>query len=471
MLRALLIAIAAATLLAPTTVAGQALHVDQKTGRWMYAPAGAAKGHELTGGETIRMDAGDSLHVRVVNTNSALYTCSLEQPEAKVPELEALRSALGTFGPYLTGVATLSRSFDMGQRARVSRRRADGLEPPGTDSAPEPSDEAEEAREAASSALEAVDAFLFGSSGLNATRLSVLGALAEMRTAEGDEITAIAERIQSSACTAGCGSQTLARQSVDLLDRAARAHHGLQRYLGELGDTDAPALDEALSKLQGDAEALVATAYRTEHLVRLVADAKPEISCGSVGVRRGSGRALSIAVASRGLAEMERVATLPPRRIKVEAQPRLRPRPAIGVALVYAPEARYDVPGTKSQVGGGTQITSASTQDARFTYGVTLSLILTDRLGPVQLPFTLGPEIVANPSSDTRAIGLGVGGTIFGGVKWGSGYLWTRHRVLRDGQEYGDVLPFADHLRTRETYGNGRFYVSASLTGWPLIKL
>lgn len=467
-----LFATVTATMMAVPTLAGQQLQVDQKTGVWTYTPSEGVKTHILTGGETIRMDAGDSLRVQVLASNSALYTCVLEQPEAKVPELEAFRSALGTFGPYLTNVATLSDLFSRSTRIQMVIL-PDGVSiSPDSSPSPAVSSEAEAALDAAASALSDVDRFLFGENGLNATRLSVLASLEEMRSSEGQQIITLADALRTTACGgSSCESQTLARRLVELLDRAALAHRNLKQYLPQLGHTNATTLDQSLGKLQGDGEALLATAYRAEHLVRLVAEAKPEISCGAVGVRRGSGRSLSILVAPRGLAEMERVAMLPPRRLKVEAQPRLRPRPVIGVALVYAPEAQYDVPGTKSQVGGGAQITSTSTQDSRFTYGVTLSLILTDRVGPVQLPFTFGPEIVANPSSDTRAIGLGAGGTIIGAFKWGSGILWTRHRVLRDGQQMGDVLPFADHLRTRETYGKGRLYVSASLTGWPLIKL
>lgn len=470
MLRSLPTTIIALAIAAPA-VAAQELRLDHKAGVWTYVSGGNSPNTQtVSGGETIRLDTHDLLRVRVVNSNNALYTCTLEQPEAKVPELEALRSALGTFGPYLTNVATLSLRDWLGANIKRDALIApNGILPAPP---PPPPSEAERAREAARSALAEVDAFLFGPRGLNAARLSLLTALDGLRTAEGKGIQNLTDRLESDACAgADCGSQTLAQTMMDLLNRAATAHRNLRPHLPRLQGTDAATLNEVLGKLQGDTEALMATAYRTEYLIRLVANAQPEIDCGSVTVRRESGRSLSIAVAARALAETERVATLPARRLKVEAQPRLRPRPAIGVALVYAPKAQYQVPGTQSQVGGGVQIASTSMQDARFTYGVTLSMILTDRVGPVQLPFTFGPEIVANPSSDTRAVGLGVGGTIFGGFKWGSGILWTRHRVLDDGQNYGDALPFADRLRTRETYGKGQIYVSASLTGWPLIKL
>lgn len=466
-----LIALAIAVLMSAPAAGAQEVRIDHRSGVWTYRLASdATRADTLKGSETIRLNLRDSLRVRVVNTNSALYTCTLEQAEAKVPELEAFRGAVGTFGPYLVNIAGLGIANPFKIAWITASPQISGVAPSAAPAGT--SDAAEEARHQAEASLAAVDGYLFGADGLHATRLSVLETLNAMRTAEGERIDTLAAGLTSLKCPAGCDAQTLASRAVELLNRAGTAQRNLQPYLDSLRFTNAEELNQSLMKLQADAEALTAAAFRTEQLVRIVADAKPEVPCGLVRVRRESGRALAIVVAPRGMAETDRVAMLPPRRLKAEAQPRLFPRPAVGVALLFAPRATYEVPGTRSKVGGGgVDIVSTSTQDSRFTYGLTVSMVLTDRVGPVQLPFTLGPELVANPSSDTRAIGLGVGGTILGGLKWGTGALWTRHKVLRGGQEFEDVLPAADHLRTRDTFGKARLYVSASLTGWPLIKL
>lgn len=456
--------LAVTSVLAAPGLGAQRVEVDQKTGTWSYLPARGGTPVTLKGGETVRISPRDSLTVKVVNSNSALYACTLDQTESKVPDLEAFRAAVATFGPYLANVATLATATRV--VGTTITGRTDALVGPRSGG----SDAAEEARREAVTALENMDKYLFGEHGLNATRLTVLEALNGMRTAEGAQIGALAASVQNSACpAAGCASQTLARDAVTRLNAAAEAQRNLQPYLGELAAAGAQ-LNASLGKLQSDAEALTAAAYRTEQLVRIVAEAKPEVDCGVARVRWDSGRSLAISVGQRGMAETDRVATLPARKLKVEAQPRLHFRPMAGLAFLYSPRASYPVPGTKT-VTGGAFVDSVSTQDSRFSIAVTLGVAVTDRVGPVQLPFSIGPEVVANPSTDTRAIGVGVGGTLIGAIKWDTGILWTRHKVLRNGQQFGDTLPAGDHLRTRDTFGRGRFYFGGSLTAWPLIKL
>ncbi|HEX8209079.1 MAG TPA: hypothetical protein VF584_02750 [Longimicrobium sp.] len=466
------ITLAIAIFTATPALRAQQVQVDQKSGTWSYLSANGGKPVALTGGETIRIDSRDSLQVKVVNSNSALYACTLDQAESKVPELEAFRAALTTFGPYLSNVLSLATVPQVSANVfgmTIDRDKLNMIEDSMRGGSGR-SDQAERARRAAEAALRAMDDYLFGPQGLNATRLAVFDALNGMRTAEGDRILGLATGVRTAACpAAGCGSQTLASRAVTLLSEAAEAHRNLRPYVETLPLTG-PGLNASLGKLQSDAEALTATAYRTEQLVRIVAEAKPEVECGAVRVRQNSGRSLSIAVGQRGMAETDRVATLPARKLKLEAQPRFRIRPTAGLAFLYVPRASYAVPGTKTFTGGPV-IDSVSTQDSRFTFAVTLGVALTDRVGPVQLPFSIGPEVVANPSTDTRAIGVGLGGTVFSAIKFGAGVLWTRHKVLSQGQQFGQTLPAADHLRTRDTYGRGRFYFGGALTAWPLVKL
>jgi hypothetical protein len=75
------------------------------------------------------------------------------------------------------------------------------------------------------------------------------------------------------------------------------------------------------------------------------------------------------------------------------------------------------------------------------------------------------PELTVNPSSDTRAVGVGFAFSFLRFVKIGGGYLWTRHTAL-DGQDVDQVLASKDALRTREAYGDPRWYWSFTLVGW-----
>mgnify|MGYP001289373433 CR=1 FL=1 len=64
-----------------------------------------------------------------------------------------------------------------------------------------------------------------------------------------------------------------------------------------------------------------------------------------------------------------------------------------------------------------------------------------------------------------RAIAIGGAFSFLKFVKVGAGYAWTRHVAL-DGQDPGQGMADANALRTREIYGDPRFYWSISLIGW-----
>jgi hypothetical protein len=110
-------------------------------------------------------------------------------------------------------------------------------------------------------------------------------------------------------------------------------------------------------------------------------------------------------------------------------------------------------------------------QDSRFTYGLTLGLTLGLTWRGLDWREKDGaavwiPELTVNPSSEVRAVGAGAAFSWWKILKVGVGYLWTKHKVL-DGLSEGALLERAEDLRVRDSYQDGKWYISISLIGWP----
>jgi hypothetical protein len=226
--------------------------------------------------------------------------------------------------------------------------------------------------------------------------------------------------------------------------------------------TQAPA---AADSILTNARGILGAAYEIQMLALIVMRAKSTIDCDPVQVSSSTGRDLKISVKPRDIPELKRVAATAPLEFKVTAMPRLRPSPSVGVSLLYAPDAEYDEFGT-TPVTGGARIVTTDTQDERVGYGLVLGLAWNDRVGPRQPRVRLWlPEITINPTEQLKMLGVG-GGVSLGILKVGTGFAWHRHDELVR-QEVDEVLTSADLLKTKETYGRPKWYLSISFMGWP----
>jgi hypothetical protein len=212
---------------------------------------------------------------------------------------------------------------------------------------------------------------------------------------------------------------------------------------------------------------IVDAAYAVQTLAVRAVAAKSEWDCDLVAADRDKGRTVTATVAARKQPELARFAAEAPYTFKASVQPEWWIKPSVNLALLWAWDAQYPQYETK-QIGESDDssriLLSEEVQDARFTYGLTLSASFPS-LNRLTGPITVWPmEGVVNPVSDNKALGVG------SAVSWriakvGIGYLWTRHTVLAEGQSVEQIVT---KLRPKEVYfDDGSWYGSFSLMGWP----
>ncbi len=231
--------------------------------------------------------------------------------------------------------------------------------------------------------------------------------------------------------------------------------------------TQAEAVVASARQAVADSGTVFAEARRVENTVRLVLGSRTAWCSPPFTISRSTGRKVTVTVTPR------QGAPIASQQGPVSFTATLRPdwlvRPALGLTFLAASGATYPTY-SAVETDGGFRVTQTGRQDSRSTYGLTLGLTWRpldwrdDRGVAVWLP-----ELTVNPSSDTRAIGVGFAVSFLRFVKVGGGYLWTRHTAL-DGQEPDQLLASGGALRTREAYGGKRWYWSFSLVGWAPFK-
>jgi hypothetical protein len=426
---------------APTGATGQRLEISHsaRTAELVSGNVRTPFEHE----DQIRILPGRSTGVRITGTNSALYVCSVDQTEVPVPETQALRDFLSKAGNLLPAIASGGISL------------ADQAVAPGD---PKPSPE----EVAVSELVVRVNSAISGPRGFRQAYLETLQTLNRMRD-PAQPVDALASDLKSRLLCAdeNCTRLTFVDVIAETLPRLRDAKRALDASKKDI-ITDAPA---AADSILANAEGILGAAYEIQMLALIVARAESTIECDPVQVSRSTGRDLKIAVKPRDIAELKRVAVTAPLEFKVTAMPRLRPSPSVGVSLLYAPNAEYNKFGT-TPVTGGARIVATDTQDERVGYGLVLGLAWNDRVGPRQPRVRVWlPEITINPTEELKTLGVG-GGVSLGILKIGAGWAWQRHDELVR-QEIDDVLASADLLKTKETYGRPKGYISISFMGWP----
>jgi hypothetical protein len=393
----------------------------------------------------IRIIPGQRTGIRITNTNSAVYQCSVDQKPVEVPETAALREFLSKAGTLIPVALT-----------SLADRLAE--------------DSAQEVPTAEERALievvARVDAAIYGPRGFQQTYLNTLAALNEMRDPSVSVEAAAAKFRGTLPCVdGGCTRLEFVDDIVGLLPGLRQARSRLAVALAPTGAVAVTPAADVADSILSNSRTIIDAAHEVQGLALRVAHATSVIECDPVQVSRSTGRQLTITVEPRPVPELRRAATAAPMNFTVKVMPRLRPYPSVGLALLYAPQARYETYGTTDDPGGA-RIVTTGFDDARVGYGLVLGLAWNDRVGPTtpRTRFWL-PEITINPTDELKTIGVG-GGVSLGILKLGAGAVWNRHTRLVD-QRVDQVLQSADRLRKEDGYGRPRGYLSLSVMGWP----
>lgn len=422
---------------------GQTLEISHRDGKASLLGSGAPV--EFERDAEIRIVPGRRTGIRITGTNSAVYACNVDQKPVEVPEMAALREFLGKAGTLIpVALTSLKDRIVLVAPAQVPTAQELAL----------------------IQVVERLEAAIHGPEGFHQTYLNTLAALNRMRDpAVPVEAAAAAFRGALPCADASCTRLAFVDSVVEILPQLRKARRDLSVELDPTGAVPVTPVNEAADEILENARTIIDAAHEVQGLALTVAHAESSIDCDPVQVSRDTGRKLTIAVEPRPIPELKRAAAAPPMNFAVTVMPRLRPYPAVGLALLYAPRARYEKYGTTTAPGGA-RIVTTGFDDDRVGYGLVLGLAWNDRVGPTapRTRFWL-PELIINPTDELKTLGVG-GGVSLGIVKLGVGAVWHRHTRLVD-QRVDQVLESADLLRREDGYGRPRGYVSLSAMGWP----
>ncbi len=416
-----------------------AIALDHETGEWIIGrklKSSAPECEAVSGDKAVVAPAGEEFKIVVFNTNGGLFSCSLKAESIPVEEVAALRTFLTGLGPYFLELKSLGAPIAI------------------------PSTEDDRAR----NMVIDVRSLMTGPGGIIPTYY----ALTEMAKDLGpfphagarDPATFLSEPVGRGAAgnalvmsqifVGGAGKRVLqARQglAVKLRELASRwpelvsSGHVLQ------------ATTEAVEKTLAEGPNLLAFARRTEELGKAILDTDSQWESEPMKLKWDQGKKVTLTIARRDLPELTAVPSdLKPREAQVAAMPDWLARPGVGLALLHSPDStfpKYTVTGA----GADATVTESGTQDSRLTYGLTLGLTWRGGDWRSRSGWAVWmPEISINPSSDVKAVGLGVA-VSWRVIKIGVGTLWTKHQRL-------------DGTKVVDTYHGNKPYVSISIIGW-----
>lgn len=422
-----------------------------------------------------------TIQVRVVNTNTALYSVSDSSSAVPVaaapPTTDPVLTFITRTKPYLPELAlaaTGAARFNGTGRLSILRS---GSAPAGMANVMKTAEELQ-------ASLLDLDAAMFGPRGVNQTFVMTLDALEHMR-AERDRGAAVLRAFRDSlgvsapACGAG-RSTSPAPAPTDSLAR--RVLQTMKRLSPAVVATDATVAASALADLESafmldvnslraradtalrQADDNVARAYRVQRLASLVANGCTEYMTKPVTVA-DSARNIIVRIAPRSEPELARVAEGSASTTITVLPPRAIARTYLGLALIVAPNVKYPKYAARPKPGTTLQELYASEiRDGRYSYGVTLGTTwrALDFPDAPWAPAVWLPEVTIGEAPESKEFGLGAAVSAHD-VKLGFGVLWYRHPVLADTLTPKSVLANAGYLVMRDAYGTGNWYVSLSL--------
>ncbi len=427
------------------------------------------------------------VQIRVSNTNTALYRFS-ERAVAAAPQVEPLRSFMGTLKPYLPEVALLTGGVRASGGRRGEATVARSILPSELSSGVSVGVErAWAAGRRAELDVATIDHAVYGARGLQQTHTLTLLALEQMRTGQGVAQAAASLRDSLQLTGDGCASgartrqlpvtlalaealEDLSRARFDLQQSVLQNYEGLSGYAGFGGLPDSlMRIGRAADSASADYERLLNVAYQVETLALIAAYACPTWTGGNVRVNGNTEQTITLSIDPRTEPELARVADRGNAAYTVTLAPRWTVRPSLGASFLVAPNGTFSKFGARTTATGGTtEVFESAIQDSRFSWGVTLGFTWRGlSIGREQRPtmaFWL-PELTVNPTGDIKSFAVG-GGISTRFLKLGAGLIWIRHSELVD-LTLGQTLPNKDFLRVRDSYRSPKLYFSLSVFDWP----
>lgn len=450
------------------------VEIDHKSGvaRFIYTVNGRSDTSVVGRNPTIRVPRGVPVEIRVVGSNTALYSFESAQAAVPLPEVEAVTSLILRSAPYMPELTKVAAALG-GRGGEADAEAAEAM------AAMAESDRRDlsEAASAIRLAAARVDAAVQGRAGLQQLQTATLYALERMRFGMAPEEATVELRGMLPSPVA-CGSDAPvslpnARNVMAGVFETARAQAALGEAMAGPAFSDIKSwqatYDSALvekaraADVLGDYETLVTSAYRIERLVGVVSGACSSMAIDTIAARGGSARQLTITAVPRSERELARVATLSKVEWTVTVQPRVLITPALSIGGLAAPTARFPRWGTAT-AGTSTVVARTGTSDARFSaagvLGFTYGVLDQRHVNGTALWL---PEIIIGAgSTPTFGVGIGASRTF---LRLGVGAAWMRNRQLV-GLSEGSVLADPSELSTTDTYGKPRMYVSLSIFDW-----
>jgi hypothetical protein len=465
------------------------IQVDQRNGTIRVDSSGDQHLVSSVDGHSIRLRGAGDVKIRVVNTNTALYTISTDETTAVPASFEPLRQFLTPIKAYMPELAVVVQA---GSRSRggAARSMLPAAAPRGATSAA-----SEAARDALTNAktvesdLVKIDNETVGSNGLYARFELALYALEKMKDG-GVEAAANEFADSLGVSQQSCPKDTEKMASTNSVEDASTRPAELIQSYRELrshaapfetslrdtsfvGDAQLSGLRAELSQLGfradsalAHAQSTIADAYRVRELANVVLHACSHWESRPIKVSSAGGRVINLHITPRPDAELARVAERRSDSQTITILPPLsRLGATFGLSALYAAAARFHTYGVRATGGPGSanEVYEATSVDDRFLYGLSLGLSYNlrpdwrDRVGPVLWL----PVVTVAEAGNQRAIGLGAAVSLWR-FKLGAGALAVRHQEL-DGLTVHQPVTNASYLTTRDTYGHPIFYVAFSI--------
>lgn len=437
---------------------------------------------------TFRLRRPASVQVKVVNTNTALYTVTTDETSAPPPSFESLRQFLAPVKAYIPELALVVKG---GHRARSAGARSmlPAVAPQGSTSG-----SSDAARDALTNArtvesdLVDLDDNVAGSRGLNANLELAQYTLEQMRKGVEAAADALADSLgvphqscqsDSTALSPNAGSSDASPSLAELFDtyRSLRSHTAILQ--ASLLDTTL-VRDPQLSSFRGqlvqmksradsalaNAQSTINEAYHTRDLTHVVLRACSHWESRPINVSRAAGRVITVHLTPRPDPELSRVAERPASTEAITILPPLsRIGATFGVTALYAGAARFHTYGVRATPAPNSysEVYEATSVDDRFLYGLSLGFTINPRPNwrDSWSPVVWLPEITVAEAGSQHAVALGAAVSVWR-IKVGAGALVVRHQEL-DNLTVHQQVTNANYLTTRDSYGRPLFYVSLSI--------
>ena len=437
---------------------------------------------------TFRLRRPADVQVRVVNTNTALYTITTEEKETPaLSELQSVRDFLPNIKPYLPELGLVVPASNRGLRGTGRTSMLPSIAPSSSTAV----QAALENGRVVEDNLHQLDELVHGSRGIDGVFGLTQRTVGRMRAGQVEaQAKAFVDSLglPDQSCTdAGSSTRTsrgaqdtslnLANNILATLSALQPASAALGASLGDNIFGQDPTLGgfhTQLSSLQAradtalhDSDNIVAAASHLEKTVTTVAGACSHWESRPVSVGAGAGRVVTVNIEPRPEPELQRAATQKATTVNITL---LAPPRVLGVSLgpsaLYAPHAQYPTYSVRPTGGAGSanEIYESDPIDARFSYGVTLGVSWHPRLdwpGIAQTAFWL-PNLTVAETGGHNSVAFG-GGISFGRfVMIGGGATIVRHDVLV-GDTVAQHVPNAQFLSKKPTYGRPTPYLSITL--------